>query len=90
MYAYKDISLGDVFMVGLFLNNLFFKNWVFFHWYILHFDHHMYMYIYMYIYFVYYIIYVPSLDSAYSQVRNQKKELPQAFWGKSRYPMFLV
>ena len=25
-----------------------------------------------------------------SQVRNQKKELPQAFWGKSRYPMFLI
>ena len=26
----------------------------------------------------------------YSQVRNQKKELPQAFWGKSRYPVFLI
>ena len=25
-----------------------------------------------------------------SQVRNQKKELPQAFWGKSRYPVFLI
>ena len=31
-----------------------------------------------------------NIHRCISQVRNQKKELPQAFWGKSRYPVFLI